>query len=432
LQGGEGRPIVTLLQVKLSGVLKNVIGFRPEPRLKSRPSDERGDDTADRLRHWAVPSGVRGVVRTNHSRALREQARERIAFTLGVSPEAVKVERCTFRPSGSILYCLGSSMSTRFFAKVWLADLYHLEPRPLAGVGEAIPRDTQVRSAEEQMKIEWNISNHLRALGGPAHVPAPISESYSARTIVWEQVDGMRLDRFVAWSRVTDPKAHATRTALLSAGAWLRKVHDSVPQGEEELDISGLLETIPNLARGASSSKYVRVAIRLLQRAAAMLGGTGKLLVPAGLTHGDFCLPNLMWDARLARLVVVDFEHFGYGNICHDLTAILFSLRGCFLNPLIAKRVVASSEESFWAGYGPMAREMFACIDALASSRIFYDLLPRLTTRRERRGWLGGVTASMYRTFLEDYVITRRLGIPAGFGAGDLLPCPPESPGRPF
>jgi len=365
------------------------------------------------------------------TRALRGEARERIAFTLNVSPDAAKIERCVVKQSNPTVYCFGRSMGTRFFAKVFLADVYRLEPRTLSGGEEVTFQDAQVRSAEDQINLEWNITNQLRALAGPATVPPPIAKSYSARTIVWEQVGGTRLDHFVAWSRLTDQKGSATSAAMFRAGAWLRKVHDAFPRGDEELDISGLLETIANLAQGKSSSKYARIAVSLMERALVVAGGTGKLSAPAGLTHGDFCLPNLMWDAKLAQLVVFDFEHFDYGSICRDLAAIIFSLRGCLLNPLIPKSVVVSAEGSFWAGYGPMASEMFVCIDALASSRIFCTLFPRLDTRKKRRGWLAGITASTYRAFLEDYVITRRLGIPAGFGAGDLLPCPPESPGRP-
>lgn len=392
-------------------VSKSVTVVHSEPS----PSGTMGDAAAEQLYRSAAPLPGRGGAPAR-SQALRGEARERIAFTLNVSPDAAKVERCLFKQSNPIVYCFGHSLGTRFFAKVFLADVYRLEPRTLSGAKEVTFQDAQVRSVEDEINLEWNITNQLRALAGPATVPPPIAKSYSARTIVWEQVGGTRLDRFVAWSRLTDQKGSATRAAMFRAGAWLRKVHDAFPRGEEELDISSSLETIPNLAQGEVSSKYARIAVSLLERALVMAGGSGKLSVPAGLTHGDFCLPNLMWDAKLAQLFVFDFEHFDYGNICRDLAAIIFSLRGCLLNPLIPKSVVVASEESFWAGYGPIAKEMFVCIDALASSRIFCNLFPRLDTRKKRRGWLAGVTASTYRAFLEDYVITRRLGIPASFG----------------
>ena len=353
----------------------------------------------------------------NISKQLRTQLCERVALTLNVSPKVTNVERCRFDDLRSRLYCWGSSMGMRFFAKVFLEELCRFGSPSMVPTKEGIFRNFEVRSVEDQIDTEWNATNQLKALAGLANIPAPVAKSHTAKTIVWEEAGGRRLDYFVAWSRLTDPKGSATAAAMFSAGAWLRKVHDAFPPREEELDFSGLIETIPNLVQGEPSYKYARIVTKLLERALVIAGGTGKLLVPVVFSHGDFCLPNLMWDKKLTQLSIFDFENSGHRSICHDLATIVFSLRGSLLYPLIPKPVVVSSEKSFWAGYGSITSEMFVCIDALVSFRIFFGLLARLSTRKKRRGWLAGLTALAYRALLEDYVITRRLGIPAGFGA---------------
>jgi tRNA A-37 threonylcarbamoyl transferase component Bud32 len=351
------------------------------------------------------------------SKKLRTQVCERVAFTLNVSPKVTNVERGKLDNWRLCMHCSGSSMGMRFFAKVFLGELYRFDCPSMVPTEEAIYQHTKIRSVEEQIETEWNATNQLRALAGPVNVPVPAAKSHSAKTIVWEEVGGKRMDHFVAWSRLRDAKGSATAAAMFSAGAWLRKVHDAFPQGrEEELDISRLIETMPNLVQGEPSYKHARIATKLLERALVIAGGTGKLLVPIGFTHGDFSLSNLLWDTKRTQLSVIDFENCGYRSICHDLAAIVFSLRGSLLHPLIPKPVVLSSEKSFWAGYGQITSEMFVCVDALVSSRIFCGVLYRLRTRSKRRGWLAGLTALAYRAFLEDYVITRRLGIPAGFG----------------
>jgi hypothetical protein len=83
------------------------------------------------------------------------------------------------------------------------------------------------------------------------------------------------------------------------------------------------------------------------------------------------------------------------------------------INPLIPQRVILGAERSFWDGYGSIPEEIPVLVGALASARIFYYSLPRLSSRRKRRGWLKGMTASLYQKFLENIVASRRLGVAA-------------------
>jgi hypothetical protein len=391
--------------------------------LESRDKDN--DEPALRNPNLAVGNmNPRGsAVPDNISQKLRAKVRERVAFSLNSTPEVTNIERCTLDKSRSCLHCVGSSMDLRFFAKVFLEEIYRFDSPSIFPTDEGIFQYSQTRSVADQIDTEWNATNRLRALAGPADVPRPIAKSLSAKTIVWEEVRGTRLDHFVTWSRLRDPKGTATAAAMFSAGAWIRKVHDAFPQnGREVIDISRLIEAVPDMVQRESSYRYVRIATKLLERALVSVGGTGKLMAPIVFTHGDFSLPNLMWDTKLSQLAVFDFENSGYRSVFHDLTAIVFSLRASLLYPLIPKTVLVVAERSFWAGYGSISNKMLICIDALVSSHIFCGVLPRLYTRSKRHGWLAGVTASVYKSFLEDYVITSRLGIPAGFGESVNVP----------
>jgi hypothetical protein len=301
-------------------------------------------------------------------------------------------------------------MGKRFFAKIFLADPYPVAPRvPLPW--EALTVDKNSRSIGDQVEREWNMANEFRLLAAPGSVPAPLGKSTTARTIVWEEVSGIRLDHFVRRSRWLDPKGKTAMLALFQAGAWLRGIHDASARGNEGIDILTVGEATRNLVekQGLSASKHANFGCHLLEKALAPLGIAEKLLVPAALSHGDFSLSNLMWSKAMDQLFVFDFEHSDRRSICHDLVTIMFDFRVQLLNPLIPKRVILSLEKSFWAGYGPIPRETRVLVQAVALSRIFYQALPRLSTRRKRRGRLAGLYATIYRRFFEDFVITRRL-----------------------
>jgi hypothetical protein len=104
---------------------------------------------------------------------------------------------------------------------------------------------------------------------------------------------------------------------------------------------------------------------------------------------------------------VVDFENFACGSVCQDLLSIIFDFRSQLLNPLIPRALIVNLEKAFWDGYGPVAKEVRAFANGVASSRVFYYHLPRaLSTRREQGGW-AAAAASVYETFFQSSMLAR-------------------------
>jgi hypothetical protein len=340
--------------------------------------------------------------------------RERIASALGASPAAIRIERVETRKDVTpIVYVWGASQETAFFAKVFIAAEYPAAPRMETPWELYSHPKVSARPAEAQVAVEWKRANELRALGGATHIPVPLGKSDAMRTIVWERVDGVRVDRLVAgWSSRKDRERSAT-DALLQAGAWLRKIHDTSVQAEDSVDVAQVFDTLREwtMRTRCSWDKDHRCALGLLSAAQETIGGSGKILSPVTLTHGDFALPNMMWDDKRDRLVVLDFEHSDYRNSWHDLATLLSSLRGRLLNPFIPKRLISGIEEAFWTGYGAVSREARCIVESVALSRIFYYHLPRIETRRQRRGWLRGAVANFYLVSVKSRVLERRLGI---------------------
>jgi hypothetical protein len=337
--------------------------------------------------------------------------RERVSAALNTCAQCILID--CYRYSGKppiLLHCRGRWPGGRFFAKVLLANPYPKAPRIMFPARTALPPGNDC-PVEDQIESEWNMTSELRALGGPDRVPAPLAKSIRAKTIVWEERRGTRLDHLVLRSRWAEPKGTAIEAALFQAGNWLRKIHYESVQGSETVEVAATLEDIQESTRqnGTGSSRYALIALELIERARASIGE--KVKAPVVLNHGDFVLPNLLWDKKQRQLSVVDFEHSGRRNACHDLMAIGFSLRSQLLNPLVSRSIIKLAEKSFWEGYGSIAPEMRILISTLATAGIFYVSLPRLSSRRKRRGWLAGVTATLYKPFLEAFVIKARLGV---------------------
>ena len=208
--------------------------------------------------------------------------------------------------------------------------------------------------------------------------------------------------------------ANAGAEALLKAGSWLRCVHEASQQGMEVIEARDLIQTAIGLSRQQqrNSGHYESMALKILEDWLRERGTTNSFNVPRALTHGDFCLSNLLWKTEEKQLAVIDFELSGFRPIYYDLFALIADLRAMLLNPLIPKSVILSWEQSFWQGYGPTSTEVLAFVKALALARVFYYHFSRLLTRRERKGLIGGINAQLYRTFLEGRIITQRLDMP--------------------
>jgi aminoglycoside phosphotransferase (APT) family kinase protein len=358
---------------------------------------------------------VRTVPAKANSMLRPKDLREGIASALGASPASIRIERIEIRKDVTpIVHVWGAWRNAFFFAKVFPAAEYPAAPRMETPWELSSHLNVPARSADSQVAAEWKRANELRALGGAVHIPVPLGKSDAARTIVWERVDGVRVDHLVArWGARKDRERSAT-DALLQAGAWLRKIHDSSVQAEQSVDVAQVFETLREwtMRTRCSWDKDHRRALGLLSAAQETIGGSGKILSPVTLTHGDFALPNMMWDDKRDGLVVLDFEHSDYRSSWHDLATLLFSLRGRLLNPFMPKRLISGLEEAFWTGYGPVSREARCIVEAVALSRIFYYYLPRIETRWQRRGWLRGAVANFYLASVKNRVLERRLGIP--------------------
>jgi hypothetical protein len=338
--------------------------------------------------------------------------REKIASALNNSVDAVRVNRWRLNESCSNLYCWGSSNGVPFFAKILQADRYPTSiasPLTLELFG---PRQ-QIRSAEDQVEFEWKMTTEMRAIGGSNYIPAPLGRSRTAKTIVWEQAKGTPVGDLLKYSAWRDPRGSRGTAALFRAGAWLRKIHDALPQGHTTVDFHKLVELLPELAQkqGAVSSRYVRVVRDVLKAALASAGGSGSLSVPVGLIHGDFKLDHLIRNGKTSELFIVDFERSGQGNISHDLAEMIYCVKVKLLNPFIPKHRVSLWEKSFWAGYGSVPKEIKILVDAQVIFDIFSFALPHLSARARQQGWPARAIISVYKIFLEQQVVWRRLGV---------------------
>lgn len=341
------------------------------------------------------------------------EVRQRIASALAARIQEVTVDRCRYSPSGLMLQCSGKAYEKRFFAKIFLADPYPNPDRFRGPWEESVVLNDRSRPVQDQIATEWEMTMRMRSLVGADSVPAPLGKSPADHTIVWEETCGTTMDKVARKLCHLRLREEAGAGALFRAGRWLRKLHEASAQGMQTIDISkalDLLEEMERVGRNPAFQTYIAMAFETL-RASIRTTGKTTLVTPVTLTHGDFCLANLIWEQRQNRLAVVDFELSRTRPACHDLFSFISALRVRLLNPMIPKSAIASWERAFWNGYGPVSPELPIFISALASSRVFYRQFPRLLTRRKRLGWLAGVNASIYRAIFERYVISNRLGV---------------------
>ncbi len=350
-----------------------------------------------------------------------DDVRDRIACALSARRSEIATEHFKYSPSKLAARCTGDWKGKRFFAKIVLADPYPIPARFSTPWEMSGGFPEPVRSASEQIEAEWEMAHKMRELSGGSSVPTPLGKSVPARTIVWDEASGTLLIRMLKKSRWKVSFVSTGASVLFQAGMWLRNVHETSRQSTEIIEMPaliGLVNDFMEQQRPKNGSPYHRIVMKILEESLLEIGGAGAFRVPVAFTHGDFCLSNLIGESAGCRLNVVDFELCAFRPICHDLFALVSDLRSQLLNPVVPKSVILSWEKSFWAGYGPISVQIRAFVDALALARIFYHHLYRLLTRRQRRGWIAGVNAQLYRTFLERMIITRRLDLPREF-------CPP-------
>lgn len=345
--------------------------------------------------------------------------KDRIACALAARQKDLTIVRYNYSPSRLTARCTGVWKGVRFFAKIFLSNPYPIPARFSVPWDKPTGSPTPFRPVEEQIEAEWMMTTTMRSFPGFQSVPAPLGKSIPARTIVWEEAEGKPLVQMVKWSRWNRSTAVTGAKAIFQAGRWLRMIHESSHQSTEVVDLHAVIKNAHDFAnqKGPAVSRYDHAVPKILEASLSKIGPSGIIRVPVAFTHGDFCLSNLIGGARNGTVAVIDFELCAVRPIYHDLFGLISELQSQFLNPVVPKSVILSWEESFWSGYGPISPQIQSFVKALALSRIFYHHLFRLLTRRERKGWIAGMNAQLYRIFLEPVVLARRLDLPRDFCA---------------
>ena len=85
------------------------------------------------------------------------------------------------------------------------------------------------------------------------HWPRQRSRSFGVlaenRTLVLQEVDGLRLDYFVNWAWPNTRNLRSMETAMFRAGEWLKTVHESSFQRYEKIDFLDVVGDLHELIR---------------------------------------------------------------------------------------------------------------------------------------------------------------------------------------
>ncbi len=340
------------------------------------------------------------------------EIRRRVGAALDISPDLIEIEQSQVSSAGLNRRSTGKARGTRFFAKTYLVDSCPI-PAHFSMPGEELQHPAELyRPVEEHVATEWMAARKIRSLLG-SNSPAPLGCSLQGRTLVFEEVKGTRGDHLVRWAWPGTANLRAAEKALFRAGAWLRNLHDASFREYALVEPLEVLEAARQLIsmRGVASTLHGRLALQEIESACHQIGPQARLQVPVTLNHGDFSLPNLLWDRERERLWVLDYELSSCRPILHDLGMMIFDLRRHLLHPRTWRLSVRRCERAFWSGYGVVSPSLLLFVDALATARLFSHSLPRISTLRDRRGWTGGLMASVYKTFLQPLMIARIMRI---------------------
>ena len=335
----------------------------------------------------------------------------RVASAMNIAPELVNIKSHRTGFPGLMVWCWGTAAGARLFAKIFLVDPYPIPPRFATPWEELAGSENPQRPVEEQVTVEWNMVQEMRSLVGTQNIPAPMGHSVEDRTLVFEAVNGLRMDSYVNWIWLHRRKVRSAEAAMVEAGSWLRNVHECSFQRYEIIDVSETVNALLALTRGkrVETARYAGLALKVLEFTRQGLHPQTSVRVPVALNHGDFSLPNLIWDDERRHLWVIDFELSSYRPILHDLCTLIATLRYRLLMPYTSPRVVRFLEEAFWKGYGPIAKDIRTLANGLASAWLFYHVFPRLSTLRERRGWSGGLKGLLYKSLFQRFMMARIL-----------------------
>jgi hypothetical protein len=337
--------------------------------------------------------------------------RYRVGAALDIDPDFIEIEGSRVSPSGWTMRCTGTARSSRFCAKIYLVDLYPVPARFAVPAEELHHRAEVCRPVEEQIATEWKRIQQMRTLVGGRNSPGPLGYSLVTRTVVFEEVKGVRADYLARWAWPATQRLKATEKAVFHAGAWLRNLHQvSFRTCESVAPIEVLKQAHRAVAlKHAESTPQDRSSLQPLEAACRQIGPRTPIRVPIAMNHGDFSLANFIWDEGSEHLWVLDFELSSYRSILHDLGTIVFDLRKRLLHPLTSPRAIRRLEQSFWFGYGSIAPNLRLLVNALASHRLLYYSVPRISTLRARRGWKGGVKSLIYKGIFQHFMVSRIL-----------------------
>jgi hypothetical protein len=307
----------------------------------------------------------------------------------------------------------GRALGKGFFAKTLITDPYQVTPRISVPWDDSNSINPTLRTIAEQIEVEWSTTHQLRRLLNATNLPEPIGRSIAAKTIVWGDVHCGSFNEFVKRPRLFGSGNPVFVKGLSAAGAWLRSLHERSANGRSVIiDLGEMRQGLQAHMRqnGLMSFSYAKRALQALDTAINEIGRT-VFEAPAVWSHGDFMMTNLLWNGNSGDLFVVDFENFAPSSICQDLLSIVFDFRSQLLNPLIPRRLIVGLEKAFWDGYGPVAKEVRAFVNGVASSRVFYYHLPRVLSSRKKQGGWAAAGASVYETFFQSSMLARSLQI---------------------
>ena len=337
------------------------------------------------------------------------EIRWRVGAALRTNPQFIQIENSCVSPSGSTLRCTGRARATRFCAKIYLVDLYPITRRFTVPGEEVAVRTEVCRPVEEQVASEWRRVQQIQSLVGSRNSPTPLGYSLEGRTLVFEEVTGVPAEQL---TRPTWPgkfRVQSAESALFQSGAWLKCLHQASVRSCETVTPIAFLEQARRSAgtRLQEPSVDGRMALRPLEDLCRQIGPRTPLRVPTAMNHGDFLLGNLIWESKAAHLWVLDFGLSSIQSVLHDLGTIVLDLKMLLLDPRLSPRAVARFEQAFWSGYGSVAANLRALVNAVATHRLYSYIGQRMRSWRARGSWRGAINTHICKPLYERYLMSR-------------------------
>jgi thiamine kinase-like enzyme len=237
--------------------------------------------------------------------------------------------------------------------------------------------------------VKQQVQRNIETLAREAHAYEHLwrarrefAAAHMVRSRIFDRERGLlvleNLDGAETLSAAESRRAEVAETAAEELGRALALLHRHDPDagyGPPPLTPWVLSAGTPSLDTLAQLSAAAIAAVQILQQSSVIQRGLGGLSsVPAAcwtLTHGDLRLDNCLIqqddDIDLRRLVLVDWELAGAGDLCFDVGAVLADYLSIWVRSMpwaasltvadsvaLASRPLASicgSVKAFWKGY---------------------------------------------------------------------------------